>query len=172
MAGTGFSNAAEAAVLDNATVGFGRTLYLYLFAWGGTAGAGAGNGLTDAGARETNVNLVTGGAFTPATVASGDWSAAVAGAPTSKSLNATKSWTASGSGFGEIVWWALSTVSGATITNNATWDSNASSMVAHGPITTSGGTATYVTVNTGETFQFDATNPIKIQLGDPTDTFA
>jgi hypothetical protein len=33
-------------------------------------------------------------------------------------------------------------------------------------------TATSVTVNAGETFQFDSSNQIKVQLGDPSDTFA
>jgi hypothetical protein len=171
--GTGFSNAFEATLLDDLfrTPGTAslRSLYLYLFT------GSVGDGLADDGSRNggtTSVNLCTGGGFTPKTLANSDFASAVAGAPSTRSLSTSQSWTAVGSAFGSLCWWAISTVSGATIVDNASWDSNKSSMIAHGPITTSGGSATAVTVNTGETFTMDSTNPIKFQLGDPGDTFA
>jgi hypothetical protein len=117
-------------------------------------------------------SVVTGGGWVPlsvlgnATPGAGDWAAATAGAPTVKNLQVTKSFLATGSGFGDICWLALSTMT------PAGWAANAALMVNHGPITTTGGAQTVVPVATSETFQFDASNPIKAQLGDTTDTFA
>jgi len=170
---SGFSNAAEAAILDNATVGLGRTLYLYLFKWTGTAGQGNTASMGDDGTRGTSMSLIT--ADGPKTVASSDWASAVAGNPTTKSLSPASpiSFTNASVALGEVCWWALSTTSGATITSDATWDSNKAAMVAHGPITDGSGNQTSVTVAAGETFQFSSTAPIKMQLGDPgVDTFS
>lgn len=163
MAGnTGFSNSAEAAILDDATVGLGRTLYLALFKWTGTAGAGAGNSLNDDGTAPTNVAEVSASGYSRLTVSSGHWAAAVAGAPTYKVAPTgatTYSWTATAA-FGELCAWGLYTAS------------TGGTYVCGGVLTTSGGTATSVTVNAGETFQFDSSNQLKVQLGDPGDTFA
>lgn len=158
--GSGFSDASEQAILDNATVGLGRTLYIALFKWSGTAGAGANNTINDDGTFPTSVAEVSTGGYARVSLASTDWNAATGTAPASKSTNATKSWTASGAAFGELCGWGLYTAS------------TAGTFVAGGTLTNSVGTATSVTVNSGETFQFDATNPIKMQLGDPSDTFA
>jgi len=253
---TGFSNAAEKAILDNVTVGLERQLYLYLFKYdgyrtgatgtgngdkvtmnddgtitsyasgatitisGGTAIADSANGFTAAmngmvidaldgsipvgctftyisagsgtlsltstngSGKTVKINafsVVTGGGWVPvsvlgnATPGAGDWAAASAGAPTTKNLQVTKSFLATGSGLGDVCWWALSTLTPAAFvtagSNQAGWAANAALMVNHGPITTSGGVQTVVPVATSETFQFDSSNPIKVQLGDPSDTF-
>lgn len=155
---TGFTDAAEKALLDDASAGLGRTLYLALFKWTGSSGTGAGQTPNDDGTLPTNVVEVSGGGYARVSVASGDWAAATGTAPASKNLNATKTWTATAN-YGEVVAWGL-------------YDASTSgNLVCFGPVTNSAGTATYVTVNNGDTFGFDASNPIKVQLGDPTDTF-
>lgn len=164
MPGTGFTDAAERSILDDATVGLGRTLYLGLYKWTGTAGAGAGNTANDDGTLGTggaaNVAEVNTGGYARVQILSGGWNAATGSAPASKQTNGTLSWTASGAAFGELCGWGLYTAS------------SGGTPVCVGTLTNSSGTATSVTVNSGETFQFDATNPIKVQLGDPSDTFA
>lgn len=157
---SGFTDATEQAILDNATVGLGRTLYLGLYKWTGTAGAGAGQTANDDGTLPANVAEVNTGGYARLTVTSGNWNAATGTSPASKQTNTTLSWTASGAAFGELSGWGLYTAS------------TGGTPVCIGTLTNSSGTATSVTVNSGETFQFDATNPIKVQLGNPTDTFA
>lgn len=158
--GSGFSDSGELAILNDATVGLGRTLYIALFKWTGTAGAGANNTVNDDGTFPTTTSEVNTGGYARLSLLSTDWAAATGTAPASKSTNVTKAWTASGAAFGELVGWGLFTaLTGGTL-------------VALGTLTNSSGTPTSVTVNTGETFQFDASNPIRMQLGDPTDTFA
>lgn len=157
---SGFSDASEQAILDNATVGLGRTLYLALYKWSGTAGAGAGVTINDDATFPTNCAEVSTGGYARLSVTSGNWNSATGTAPATKQTNATLSWTASGAAFGELCGWGLYTAS------------SGGTLVAAGTLTNSSGTATSVTVNSGETFQFDATNPIKMQLGDPSDTFA
>lgn len=159
----GFSDASERGILDDATVGLGRTLYLALFKWTGTSGGGAGYTMNDDATFPTNVTEVTSGnGYSRLTVSSGNWNSATGTAPATKQTNTTFSWTA-GANFGEICGWGLftsSTVGGTT------------GLVCSGTLTNSVGAATSVTVSTGETFQFDSTNPIKVQLGDPSDPFA
>ena len=105
---SGFSNASEYAILESATVGLGRTLYLYLFKWTGTAGQGNTASMADDGTLGTSMSLIT--ADGPKTVTSNNWGTAVAGNPTTKSLNATISFTNASTALGEVCWWALSTV--------------------------------------------------------------
>lgn len=156
---TGFTDAAERAILDDASSGLGRTLYLALFKWTGTSGAGTGVTPNDDGTLPTNLAEVSGGGYARLSVASSDWAAATGSAPASKSTNATKTWTASGAAYGEVVAWGL-------------YDASTSgNLVCFGSITNSGGTAITVTVVDGATVGFDSTNPIKMQLGDPSDTF-
>jgi len=240
----GFSNNAEAALLDDASSGLGRTLYLYLFKYDGYL---AGNGakvfmdddgtitgrtitatialtnasttITDSGASFTAADVgkvidestgkipalttiasvtntttavlsaaatatVAAGtakinqfslatALSPSykTVASGDWGAAVGGAPTTKGTTSTLAFVASAAN--EICWMALNTVIGTTIVDQSTWNSNKSTMIFHGPITDpSTGVQKVITLANGETFQFDSADPIKAQLGDTSDTFS
>lgn len=159
---TGFVDDAEALLLDDATSGLGRTLYLAIYKWTGSTGAGDGVTVTETKTLPTNlVEVTSGGGYTRLAVASGDWLAAVGGAPTVKQLNATKTWTATTT-FGEIVAWALCAASTVNVRDE----------VVVGPITNSSGVATHVQVNSGDTFGFDTSNPIKVQLGDPTDTFS
>lgn len=158
---TGFTDAAERAILDDASSGLGRTLYLALFKWTGTSGAGTGITPNDDATLPTDLAEVSGGGYARLSIASGDWAAATGTAPASKSMPASgsKTWTASGAAYGEVVAWGL-------------YDASTSgNLVCFGPITNSGGTAITVTVVDGATVGFDSTNPVKMQLGDPSDTF-
>ena len=159
---TGFTKSAQTALLENATDGLGRTLHLALFKWTGTAGAGAGQEPNDDGTLPTNVAEVSGGGYSRKSVASTDWSTAAAGAlgtasskQVPKSGGSAISWTASGAAYGELVAWGLYTAS------------SGGTLVASGPLTDSSGTPTYRTINDGDTFQFDSSNPILMRLGDP-----
>lgn len=159
---TGFTKSAQTAILDDADVGLARTLHLALFKWTGTAGAGAGQEPNDDATLPTNVAEVSGGGYARKSVASTDWSTSAAGAlgtasskQVPKSGGTAISWTASGAAYGEIVAWGLYTAS------------SGGTLVASGPLTDSGGTPTYRTINDGDTFQFDANNPIIIRVGDP-----
>jgi hypothetical protein len=164
---SGFTDPTEQAILENATVGLGRTLYLGLYKWTGTAGAGAGNTANDDGSvgsgAAANVAEVNTGGYTRLTITSAEWATATGTAPATKagpkSGSGPWAWTASGAALGELCGWGLYTaLSGGT-------------PVCVGTLTNSSGTATSVTVNSGETFQFDSSNQIKVQLGDPSDTF-
>lgn len=161
---TGFTDTAEAALLDDASSGLGRTLFLALYKWTGTSGAGAGVTVSETNTLPTNLVEVTAGSgYSRLSVAASDWAAAVGGAPTVKQFasGVTKTWTATAA-FGEIVAWALCAASTVNVRDE----------VIVGPVTNAGGTATFVQVNAGDTFGFDTANPIKVQLGDPTDTFS
>lgn len=161
---TGFTDTAEQALLDDATSGLGRTLFLALYKWTGTTGAGDGVTVSETNTLPSNLVEVTAGSgYSRLSVASSDWASAVGGAPTVKQFASavSKTWTATAN-FGEIVAWALCAASTVNVRDE----------IVVGPITTSGGTATHVQVNSGDTFGFDTANPIKVQLGDPTDTFS
>jgi hypothetical protein len=107
----------------------------------------------------TNLAEVVASGYSRKTVNSTDWNSAVSGDPTVIQTNATWAWTATAA-FGELASWGL-------------YDANSGgNLIVFGPLTNSSGTATSVTVNAGETFQFDSSNQIKVQLGDPSDTFA
>lgn len=165
---TGFTNTAEAAILNDADVGLGRTLYLHLFKWTGTAGQGAGkepldDGTVGSGAA-ANVAAVSGGGYAPKAIASSDWSTATGGAPTVKQLpksgGAAIRWDASGANFGELVAFAITTSAA-----SAAYD--AAACICSGPLTDGSGTPTYVTVNDGDAFEITDSNPILVRLGDP-----
>lgn len=161
---TGFVDTAEQALLDDATSGLGRTLYLAIYKWTGTTGAGDGVTVSETNTLPTNLVEVTNGSgYSRLAVNSADWAAAVGGAPTVKQFAAavSKTWTATAI-FGEIVAWALCAASTVNVRDE----------VVVGPITNSSGVATHVQVNSGDTFGFDTSNPLKVQLGDPTDTFS
>lgn len=159
---TGAAKATQTAFLDNATVGLGRTLYLALIKWTGTSGAGAGQEPNDDGTMPANVAEVSGGGYARKSVASTDWSSAVAGAlgtasskQVPKSGGAAITWTASGAAYGEIVAYALYDAS------------SAGNMIWSGCLTDSSGTPVYRTVSDGDSFTFDETNPIVVKAGDP-----
>lgn len=167
---TGFTKTAQVTMLDS-TVGLGksgvntRTLYMALFKY--VSGAThAGLEPNDDGTLPTGLAEVNTGAYARLAVDQTKWDNAVAGAlgtPSSKSTNATIAFTAVGADFGELTAWGLYDVSSGGTSAN---------LIASGPLTNSGGSAIAVTVNTGETFQFDAGNPVRAQLGDLSDTFA
>ena len=159
---TGFAKSAQTAILDDADVGLGRTLWLSLYRWSGTSGTGAGQEPNDDGTLPTNVVEVSTGGYVRKSVASGDWSTSTAGAlgtasskQVPKSGGSAISWTAAGASFGEVVAWGLhsASVSG--------------TMILSGPLTDSAGAVTYRTISDGDTFQFDANNPIIVRIGDP-----
>lgn len=165
----GFTDASEVAILDSSTVGLGRTLYLGLYKWTGTAGLGAGYTANDDGTvgsgAAANVAEVSTGGYARISIPSSDWVTPATGtAPVTKAGPKAGSgpwaWTASGAAFGELCGWGLfTTLSGGV-------------PICVGTLTNSSGAAASVIVNSGETFQFDSTNQIKVQLGDPSDTFA
>lgn len=96
---------------------------------------------------------VSGGSYARVTITSTDWNAAVGGAPTVKT----------GPKVG--VTWAFPTATAdwGTVPGYGIWESATLRYV--GVLTTP------VTVLNGDNVQFDSSNQVTIQLGDPTDTF-
>lgn len=154
---TGFTNNSEAAILDDPTVGLGRTLHLRLL-----TGTSAGQEPNDDGTLPSGMAEVSGGGYAVASVASTAWSTAAGGAPSTKQLpksgGSAITFAASGANFGAITAYALTTDSGAYTPAN---------VVASGPITNSSGVPISVTVNDGSSISFTDTNPIIARLGDP-----
>lgn len=163
----GFSNAYEAAILDGIfyvpKTATPRSLYLYLFKV--TTTWGPNSVMADDGTLGSELDLLTAAGGGPKTLADSDFAAASGGNPTTRALQTEQKWTA-GATFGDLCWWAVSTVSGSTITTEQLWTDNKASMVAHGPITDGAGVPVKIAVANGESFQFDATNPILFQIGD------
>jgi hypothetical protein len=164
---TGFTKSGQVALLDS-TAGLGksgvntRTLYLALFKYSSGA-THAGLEPNDDGSLPSGLVEVTGAGYARLAVDQTKWDNAIAaalGTPSSKSSNATLAFTASGGNYGELLSWGLYDAS------------TAGTLVCSGPLTNSAGSAIAVTVNDGETFQFDSANPIRVQLGDLSDTFA
>lgn len=168
---SGFSDDSEKAILDSATVGLGRTLYLALFRWSGTTGQGAGKTINDDGTlnsgEATNVREVTATGYARKQIASDYWLNATNIGYASKALASAVTWNAGAEAYGEICGWGLFTASAGVASGAA----SAAGLVCSGTLTNSIGQDSSVQVNANETFQFDSTNPIRVQLGDVGDSF-
>lgn len=173
---SGASNASEAAILDDPTVGLGSSgsprsgMHIHLFYTDNFAGDPT---MQDDGTLNTDLHALTASGGGPQAVSSSNFAAASAGNPTTKALTGTGfTWTA-GASFGNLCWWAITKGShGTQATSDTDWNNNfKTDMIFHGPITDDAGDPTYITVGNGESFTFDVDNPIVVQLGDTTDSF-
>lgn len=159
---TGPTKTTQTGWLDDATNGLGRTLYLALYKWTGTAGQGVGVEPNDDGTLPTNLVEVSGGGYARKSVASTDWSTVAAGAlgtASSKQLpksgGSAISWTASGAAYGEVCAWALLTAS------------SGGTMAFSGFLCDSAGTPIKRDISDGDTLTIDDSNPILVRVGDP-----
>ena len=165
----GFTAAMNGMVIDEASGKIpAGTTFTYLTAGTGTLSAASTNGagLT---VKINAFSLATAISPTYLTVSDSDFGAAVAGAPSTRSLTAQKLFTAMGTQ--EICWWALNSVSGSTIVDQTTWNANKASMLYHGGVTDTSGVRMSAAVGTSQTFEWNSSNPIKIQIGDVGDPF-
>ena len=165
----GFTAAMDGMVIDEASgkIPLGTTFH-YLTAGTGTLSAACtnGSGLT---VKINAFSLATAISPTYRTLADTDFGSAVGGAPSTRSLSTQQLYTASA--IQEICWWALNSVSGATIVDQTTWAANKATMCWHGQVTDVDGDQMSVPVGVSQTFEWNATNPIKIQIGDVGDPF-
>ena len=155
---TGLSDAREVATLDSI---FSGTLYLRLLQWNGAVGGGAGLTVNDDGTLPANVAEPTTGGYAPLSVSAASWAAAVAGAPTTKTVpNAAHSplqFVPSGAA------WNLCGYAWTTDTNAIT----SSNYVSGGVFVDSLNVPMIYHVADGEPLKFTDTYPIVERLGDP-----
>lgn len=153
----GFTDTVERQILDDT---LGVTLYAALLVNDAADGSKDGTTWTDAGAPPAGTSEPTGVAnYARIQVDAADWDAATGTAPASKSTNATIQWTATGGDYGEVI--AIGLFDALT-GGNLVWSA---------PTTLSNGTPTHTSVTDGTVFGPTAANPIKAQLGDPSDSF-
>lgn len=175
----GFTKYAQKAILDSA-VGLNRDLYVGLYKF---SSAVAGYEPYDDGTEIAGLDELTGlGGYARIIIANGDWTtvtlggagAGVVGTGGGTPPPSSTSWTGGGPTFKKSTKTCAFTATadwGALVAFGL-WDAlTAGNLIVAGPLTNASGTPIAVTVNNGETFQFDSSNPIQVQLGDLGDTW-